>query len=243
MNTIPPEEVLLNAIQSAARAHQGQVDKAGEPYLWHVLRVGISLLPDLDAAVVGVLHDVLEDCPWTVEELRATGQTDPLIEALIVLSRKPGSTYSGYIAMVGAVPLARKVKLADLEDNLRPDRLAAAAAAGHDMAPLVKRYHDAQAYLRALVPDGSPLSVEIAYFTRMLPHWLANPDARGRFAVIQDEDLLGFFGQWEDAIRAGWRRFGVERNFLVRQVLEKQPELFVGAAEPSAGPADARRTL
>src|SRR5690242_11283204 len=52
----------LHALELAVEAHRHQTDKAGEPYAWHVIRVGASLLPDEEAAVVGLLHDVLEDC-------------------------------------------------------------------------------------------------------------------------------------------------------------------------------------
>lgn len=144
----PGWDRLLTAIEFAQRAHQGQLDKAGEPYVWHVLRVGISLLPDIDAAIVGVLHDVLEDCPYTVADLAARG-VGPQIEALALLCRTPDQSYEQYIELLARHPLARKVKLADLDDNLDPGRLGRAEAAGHNMAARVKRYHWARACLTA----------------------------------------------------------------------------------------------
>ena len=138
---------LQNAINLACDAHRGQVDKAGEPYLWHALRVGIMLLPDVDAAQVGLLHDVLEDAsPFAMLAEQLLGQ--PLFEAVIVLTRSPQETYAAYIERVATAPgpgggLARKVKRADLADNLNLDRIGRALAHGADpvkMDALARRY-------------------------------------------------------------------------------------------------------
>ena len=125
---------LLRAIDFAEQAHRYQVDKGGEPYLFHCLRVGISLLPDVDAAVIGVLHDVLEDTSWDPRESKSLGLSRQQTEALNLLSRHPfisppsrrPPAYHAYIVRLSAHPLARKVKIADLQDNLDPRRLALA---------------------------------------------------------------------------------------------------------------------
>ena len=83
---------LYLAIRLAASAHHNQLDKGGDPYLWHVLRVGISLLPDLDAAIVGVLHDVLEDSPGCAPAVRQLLKPSQY-EALRALTH--WSTWSG----------------------------------------------------------------------------------------------------------------------------------------------------
>ena len=121
------------AIDIAHEAHAGQTDKAGEPYIYHVLRVGMSLLPDVDAAVVGLLHDVIEDSPGPPNFRR------PILEigyhtweAILDLTRSPMQLYDDYIACVNRSELARKVKLADLRDNQDLDRQKRAIANGAD---------------------------------------------------------------------------------------------------------------
>ena len=77
---------------------------------------------DQAAQIVAVLHDVLEDSSVTLAELRAGGYPDEICEAVDCLTRRPGEAYDAMIARVARNPLARKVKLADLEDNMDPRR-------------------------------------------------------------------------------------------------------------------------
>ena len=140
---------LHHAILLAAYAHAEQCDKAGDPYLWHVLRVGVSLLPDLDAALLGLLHDVPEDNPPCAGPARLLLSEDQNC-ALSLLTRAPSDDYHAYIARIASAPaaagsLARKVKLADIADNLRIDRLLRLGAQGghHNdraVAHLVAKY-------------------------------------------------------------------------------------------------------
>lgn len=119
---------LLNAINLACDAHRGQVDKSGDPYLWHVLRVGISLLPDVNAAQVGLLHDVFEDCDPSFRPLVEQLLSSNLAAAVQILTHSGVESYPAYISRVLAAPgaagdLARNVKRADLLDNLSHSRL------------------------------------------------------------------------------------------------------------------------
>lgn len=141
-------QALSRAMTMAIRAHAGQRDKAGAAYVWHPFRVGFSLLPDVDAAIVGTLHDVLEDCPQIsmkdVEEA-VTGNRR-ILDALTVLTHLTCETYQSYILGCAQNPLARKVKIADLKDNLDPARFERAVAAGQDagkMNRLRMRYIEA----------------------------------------------------------------------------------------------------
>jgi hypothetical protein len=133
---------------------QYQRDKAGIPYALHVVRVACSLLPDEDAAIVGAMHDILEDCSndtkrAQMKEAILLFQKPFISEAVLLLARDKSVLYADYIAALAPNPLARKVKLADLRDNLRPDRIAAAEANGHDMSQLKQRYQAALTYLEA----------------------------------------------------------------------------------------------
>lgn len=144
-------EALHTAMRVAQLCHKGQFDKGGEPYIWHVLRVGVKLLPDIDAAVAGVLHDVLEDCPLVTEAevLYGAGGDREILTVLKLLKKGPGEDYGAYIKRAGSHPLARKVKLADLEDNLNPRRqeLAARAVGADRILALRHKYEDAVVYL------------------------------------------------------------------------------------------------
>jgi (p)ppGpp synthase/HD superfamily hydrolase len=126
-------EAILNAVEIAAAAHDGQVDGAGRPYLLHclaVLRTVAKKLPkDVDAQVAAVLHDVLEDTDIKATELLGVGyRAVSLIEAV---TRKPDEDYESFIDRVAdAGPAAMTIKLADLEHNLsRMDGLPAARRA------------------------------------------------------------------------------------------------------------------
>lgn len=117
------------AIMFAQAKHAGQVDKGDEPYFWHPFRVGSSLLPDTEAAALGILHDVLEDTDATPEEVRMFLQVDEefLADLDALTHRKDGETYGQYLDRVKARPRALKVKLADIADNLDERRLERAA--------------------------------------------------------------------------------------------------------------------
>ena len=113
---------LERAIVIAAKAHAGVVDKAGQPYILHPLRVMLRL-STLDERVVAVLHDVLEDTKVTREELRAAGFGEPVIEALNSVTKREGEDYDAFVRRAAGNPIGRRVKLADLADNSDRGRL------------------------------------------------------------------------------------------------------------------------
>jgi (p)ppGpp synthase/HD superfamily hydrolase len=115
---------LDDAIALAVHAHRGQRDKVNEPYLMHVFRVMLSQQDEM-ARIVAVLHDVLEDAPVTLADLQALGYGEEICAAIDCLTRRKGEPYEEMISRVIANPLARRVKLADLEDNMDPSRLVA----------------------------------------------------------------------------------------------------------------------
>ena len=110
------------AISIAAYAHRGQTDKAGAPYILHPLRVMLSLNSEQEM-VVGVLHDLVEDTDWTLERLRDRGFDDSVLAAIDSLTKRDSESYEEFIARVKSNPLARRVKLADLQDNADLARL------------------------------------------------------------------------------------------------------------------------
>jgi (p)ppGpp synthase/HD superfamily hydrolase len=139
---------LERAFSIALAAHDGQVDKLGQPYFLHLIRVMLRL-PDAPARTVALLHDLLEDTDWDVAALRAEGFDTAIIDAVVTLTRCGDETYPAFIRRAQQNPLAVRVKIADLEDNLsRSEQLAAVDP--ERAASLAKRYR--QAY-RTLTED------------------------------------------------------------------------------------------
>ena len=105
----------------ARRAHDGQADKQGLPYIHHPARMAADVGDDPDAAAVAWLHDVIEDTPVTASFLREQGMPAHIVEAVeIVTRRKDAETYRQFIERIAASrnALAIRVKLADLGDNM-----------------------------------------------------------------------------------------------------------------------------
>lgn len=128
-----------DAISIAAQAHKGQKDKAGAPYLLHPLRMMLRMKSEA-AMMAAVLHDVVEDSGWTLEQLREEGFPGEVLEAVDCLTHRDGESYQEFVGRVQTNPIARQVKIADLEDNMniqRIDRLGE-----RDLARLEK-YHKA----------------------------------------------------------------------------------------------------
>lgn len=106
------------ALTIAMEAHRTQVDRYGEPYVLHVLRVGLAGLT-AGEQIAGFLHDVVEDCPeWTLSGLRDEGFPEEIVQAVDHLTKRQGEAYEDFIQRAVGHPLARKVKLNDLKDNL-----------------------------------------------------------------------------------------------------------------------------
>jgi len=105
------------AIRIAVDAHRGQRDRGGAPYILHPLRVMLRVHTDAER-MAAVLHDVVEDSAWTLDDLRARGFADEVVAAVDALSRREGEDYGAFVERAAAHPVARRVKLADLEDNL-----------------------------------------------------------------------------------------------------------------------------
>ena len=117
------------ALQIAVRAHESQKDKDGQPYILHPLRVMNAVEGEAEK-VVAILHDVIEDTLVTAEDLRREGFDEVVLAALDCVTHRKGEPYADYVVRSKGDQIARRVKLADLEDNaqfsralLRPDRI------------------------------------------------------------------------------------------------------------------------
>jgi (p)ppGpp synthase/HD superfamily hydrolase len=106
-----------DAIIFATEAHRGQVDRAGRPYILHPLRLMCHLQSDTER-MIAVLHDVIEDSDYTLDDLRKMGYEEEIVEAVDCLTRRDDETYHEFIQRIKPNRLARRVKLADLMDNM-----------------------------------------------------------------------------------------------------------------------------
>lgn len=125
----------------ATKAHQGQTDKLGAAYIGHPKRVAghaRRLGGDALAVAAAWLHDVIEDCGMSVEDLGAAGIPREVREAVLLLSKRPGQSLEEYCAGVKASPLALLVKRADLADNTDPERTSLLPE--HTRARLAAKY-------------------------------------------------------------------------------------------------------
>ena len=141
---------LERAIEIAARAHAGQVDKGGHPYILHPLRL-MQRLEAKSERIAAVLHDVVEDTPWTLEQLRAEGFSEDVLQALDALAKRPGESRMEAASRAVIHPIARAVKLADVADNMDLSRLPNPTPADYAR---VEVYKNVQVLLLAGPPEG-----------------------------------------------------------------------------------------
>jgi len=123
----------FRACDWARELHVGQTDKAGKPYIQHIERVAAyhlhmfprASLAEQDAAW---LHDAMEDCGVTADDMRIRGYARETIDIVELVTRRPedGLTYAQWIERIAASGNAgaMRVKIADLTDNMNPKRLA-----------------------------------------------------------------------------------------------------------------------
>jgi len=138
--------LIEQAIQIAVEAHLGQRDKVGQPYILHPLRMMLRMETDWER-IVAILHDVVEDTPITLADLRRAGFPKAVLAPVDCLTKREGESYAQFIQRAKANPIARRVKMADLEDNMDLRRLPRVTAADHKR---LEKYRRALAELREL---------------------------------------------------------------------------------------------
>ena len=128
------------ALDIARKAHNGQVDKAGRPYINHPVAVASMVNTD-DEKTVAYLHDVVEDTVVQLDDLKAFGFGTHIVEAVDAISRRKGESRDDYLKRVRGNSLARVVKLADLKHNSDISRIP---------CPLEKDYQRRERYLKEI---------------------------------------------------------------------------------------------
>lgn len=113
---------LEKAIEIAAKAHTGQTDKGGDPYIMHPLRLMFAVA-DNDERIAAVLHDVVEDSDTTLDDLRDAGFSDAIVAAVDNLTKREGETRIVAAQRAVLSPISLAVKLADVTDNMNLTRI------------------------------------------------------------------------------------------------------------------------
>ena len=110
------------ALKLMCEKHRDQMDRSGLPYILHPFHVA-ERMDDEESTIVALLHDIVEDTDTTFEDLEGCGFSEKVIAALRLMTHEEGVDYYDYVKMIGTNPLARKVKIADLEHNMQLGRL------------------------------------------------------------------------------------------------------------------------
>jgi len=131
------------AIKIALEAHFGQVDKGGKPYILHPLRLMMKFQNETEM-IVAVLHDVIEDSDYSIDDLKKTGFPNEVTDALECLTKKNQEKYDDFILRIISNSLAKKIKIEDIKDNLDFTRLT---TIGEKDLVRITKYHRALKYL------------------------------------------------------------------------------------------------
>lgn len=115
-------ELTKKAMKLCFAAHKDQVDKSGMPYVFHPFHLAEQMTDEL-TTVTALLHDVVEDTPYTLEDLREMQFPEDVLGALTLLTHDDETPYLEYVSRLKSNPIARAVKLADLRHNSDLTRL------------------------------------------------------------------------------------------------------------------------
>ena len=110
------------ALKLCFEAHKNQLDKSGIPYVFHPFHLA-EQMQDENTTIVALLHDVVEDTDYSLDDLRAMDFGDEVIDALSLMTHDKSVPYMDYVARMKSNPIARQVKLADLRHNSDTTRL------------------------------------------------------------------------------------------------------------------------
>ena len=110
------------ALELAVEKHKNQTDKAGNPYILHPLHV-MENVNSKEGKIVAILHDIIEDTDVTEDYLLKIRLSKRIVDAVVALTRSEDIDYQEYIKKLSSNPLAKEVKLADLEHNMDLKRL------------------------------------------------------------------------------------------------------------------------
>ena len=110
------------ALKLCFEAHKNQTDKSGMPYVFHPFHLAEQMVTE-DTTVVALLHDVVEDSDYTIEDLTAMGFSKTVTDAIRLMTHDDAVDYMDYVRAIKENPVAKAVKIADLKHNSDTTRL------------------------------------------------------------------------------------------------------------------------
>ena len=110
------------ALKLCFEAHKDQIDKSGMPYVFHPFHLA-EQMADENTTIVALLHDVIEDTEYTLDDLRKFGFAEDVLSAISLMTHADDVPYMEYVAQIKTNPIAKAVKLADLKHNSDMSRL------------------------------------------------------------------------------------------------------------------------
>lgn len=213
--------MLNKAIEIATKAHAGQVDKGGNPYIFHPLRVMLSRGSELEQ-ICAVLHDVVEDTPITLEEVAKQGFSDEIIEALDCLTKRAGENYDAYIDRVLTNQTACSVKLADLCDNIDLTRIKNPMDKDKER---IKKYNEAAYKISEALPMADDIEnarvISIDGCVEIQP-FMTQDDFLNRFIRFVESQGWFFGGGTEDITNK--EQSTIQDNSDLAELISQLPE-------------------
>jgi hypothetical protein len=175
--------MLEKAIQIATSAHEGQCDRSGQPYILHPIRV-MTHCSTIFEKICAVLHDVVEDTPITLSDLRTEGFSEDVITVVDLLSHRAGESYAAFIERICTDVRACRVKRADLRDNMDMSRLQNPTP--EDFERMVK-YEAALERIREVLYPDDQVTTQTLY-------------VKGRLILPDDIPEGSFYNQFIDLV-------------------------------------------
>jgi (p)ppGpp synthase/HD superfamily hydrolase len=145
---------LDEALNLVATNFRGAKDKSGAPYVLHCIRAMMSV-ESLDAKMIAVMHDLVEDTPVTLEQLREKGFSNEVIDGVDLVTHKDGVSYSDYVVAIKSNPLATEVKLADLKDNTSLNRVLYREEKSSNDCARIQKYLLTYQFLTDVIDEAS----------------------------------------------------------------------------------------
>ena len=137
------------AMKLCFKAHKDQVDKSGMPYVFHPFHVAEQMTDEV-TTIVALLHDVVEDTDYTLEDIAAEGFGEDILKAVALMTHEDDVPYLDYVAKLKDNPIARAVKLADLAHNSDLSRIG---EVDDETRERLEKYKKATALLKGNVAD------------------------------------------------------------------------------------------
>ena len=145
---------LDEALNLVANHFRGITDKSGSPYVLHCIRAMMTV-ESLDAKMVAVMHDLIEDTSMTLAQLRTKGFSEQVVNGVDLVTHKDDVSYPDYIVAIKKNSIATEVKLADLKDNTSLNRTLYREKSSAKDCARIQRYLLSYQFLTEAIDEAS----------------------------------------------------------------------------------------